>query len=43
MVAVNGNVMIGSSKGKHDATWKGTFTEHFLVWVKIEINSICIE
>jgi len=32
MVAVNGNVMIGSSKGKHDATWKGTFTEHFLVW-----------
>lgn len=34
MVAVNGNVLIGSSKGKHDATWKGTFTEHFLVWVK---------
>lgn len=32
MVAVNGNCMIGSSKGKHDATWKGTFTEHFLVW-----------
>jgi len=32
MVAVNGNCLIGSSKGKHDATWKGTFTEHFLVW-----------
>ena len=38
MVAVNGNVLIGSSKGKHDATWKGTFTEHFLVWVKMKLN-----
>ena len=43
MVAVNGNVLIGSSKGKHDATWKGTFTEHFLVWVKMKIEPMNIE